>query len=470
MKLVLLGSNCSMLLALLTSVSLIPVVELCAQVKSDEPSAAHLLGRRLFQETQFSNPVTSYPVSCASCHSPKLRAPGRPAFADLTPRSLIPVSQREKSTTRRNTPTLLDVAKMPRLYHDGRFDSLQQLVKSKLVSRQYGWYKDTSDRAEEEIVAVLVIDAGVDRDSGGPYLDQFEEAYDVDLTSQSEQQVFDLLARCITDYLKTLRTTNSAPWDAFASMNRIPPEPNAKETPDHYAGRVFGRIGNQEGRWQIKLVDGLDVTAYQGFKTFFRTSGDDSVGNCVSCHVPPTFTDFKFHNTGISQVAYETVHGAGRFNQLAIPREPELNRPSGTFLSAPSIDDPGRADLGHWNYVDVQRAPGGNEGETPDALLDRMVGAFKTPTLRNLSQSAPYMHNGAYKDVEEVVAEIVRINRLARDGKLRSIDPEYRTMNITERDIKPLTAFLKSLDEVPPEKFRDLLLSAQVHTGKVKPR
>ncbi len=101
-------------------------------------------------------------------------------------------------------------------------------------------------------------------------------------------------------------------------------------------------------------------------------------------------------------------------------------------------------------------------------MLIRMVGAFKTPTLRNLGQSAPYMHNGAFKGIKETVAEIVRINRLARDGKLRNIDAEYLTMNLTERDIKPLTAFLKSLDEVPPEKFRDLLLSAQVHTGQIE--
>ena len=454
--------------ALILALSFVPLVEVRAQAVPRELLPAYLLGRRLFHETRFTNPGASYAVSCASCHSPKLRGPGRPAFADVTPRSLIPeLSLREKSTTRRNAPTLLDVAMMERLGHNGRFTSLEELVASKLLSRQFGWSKSRAAHAQEQIISVVVGDAGVDEGSGGVYAAQFQQAYGASLNLLPPQSVVDLIGRAIVDYLRTLRTTNTAPWDAFVSMNRIPPHPNPEEPPEHYAGRVLGRIGNQEGRLQVKLVDGFNVVAYRGFQTFFRTSGNESVGNCVSCHVPLMFTNFKFHNTGVSQVAYEQVHGPGRFNELRIPNGTNANRPSADFLLAPSLDDPRRADLGYWNYVDLGNATAHQEGESSAAVLDRMVGAFKTPTLRNLSQSAPYMHNGAYSAIGKTVAAIVHISQLARAGRLRNIDAEYLEVNLTESDIQPLTAFLMSLNEVPPEDFRELLLSAQAHTGEV---
>ena len=39
----------------------------------------------------------------------------------------------------------------------------------------------------------------------------------------------------------------------------------------------------------------MDMKAYQGFKTFFRYDGKQSVGNCGACHTLPNFTDLKSH-------------------------------------------------------------------------------------------------------------------------------------------------------------------------------
>jgi cytochrome c peroxidase len=413
---------------------------------------------------QFSDPGAGFASACATCHHHEVVGNARPAFADVIPLSLVPLGP---STTNRNAPTLLDTNQMTWLYHDGRFTSLEDLIKDKLLGRHYGWSSKHAQRARDEIQSVLLNAVTVDKGRSVSYVDQFKEAYGVDLNTISNNQTTDLVVRSIAEYVRTLKTTRTAPWDAFAAMNRINPGPNEGETPYHYAGRVFGRLGNLEGRLQIKLVDGFDVLAYRGFKIFFRTNGEASVGHCVSCHVPPNFTDFRFHNTGISQVAYDELHGAGSFNLLDIPNAEETPRPRERFLSPPAKDDPQKVDLGHWNFVDLKMSPQRAEGQSAEEFLDRMMGAFKTPALRNLGQSSPYMHNGAYKSLEDAVNQIVRINELARAGKMRNIHPSYLAMNLTEKDIQPLVAFLKAINEVPPENFRDLMLSAQIHTGEI---
>ena len=183
------------------------------------------------------------------------------------------------------------------------------------------------------------------------------------------------------------------------------------------------------------------------------------VGNCVSCHVPPAFSDFSFHNTGIAQVDYELANGEDSFSDLDIPSS-ATDRPVAELLADPRSGQ-NRADLGHWNFVDLDGSPLRRHGESDAAFLDRMLGTFKTPTLRNLQQTDPYMHNGAYDDIEATVREIVRINQLARAGKMRAIDDDYRLMNLSEDDVPALTEFLHSFEEVDEIAFRELLINIE---------
>ena len=71
------------------------------------------------------------------------------------------------------------------------------------------------------------------------------------------------------------------------------------------------------------------------------------------------------------------------------------------------------------------------------------------------------LHSGLYETIEDAVREIVRINRLARAGKMRAIDADYLVMNLGEEDVIPLTHFLESLDEVEEEEFRQLLINLE---------
>ena len=92
-----------------------------------------------------------------------------------------------------------------------------------------------------------------------------------------------------------LESKQRSAFDAFVYVNRIPDKPEEGELLEDYAGRVYGRLANQEGRILLKLPPTMNHRAYFGFKTFLGSEGDVNVANCVSCHSPAGFTDGKSH-------------------------------------------------------------------------------------------------------------------------------------------------------------------------------
>ena len=88
-------------------------------------------------------------------------------------------------------------------------------------------------------------------------------------------------------------------YDAFSHVNRIPNGPigDFPEEPIDTAGRIFGRLANQEGRVQIKLPKGMTKDDYFAFKTFFSSDSfyHAKTGNCGACHAAGPFTDGKKH-------------------------------------------------------------------------------------------------------------------------------------------------------------------------------
>lgn len=207
------------------------------------------------------------------------------------------------------------------------------------------------------------------------------------------------------------------------------------------------------------------------------------IGNCVACHTPPNFTDFRFHNTGIAQTEYERIHGPESFSMLQIPglekrngnieaylpatgKHPHAQEP---FRAIPSLDNPQRTDLGIWNIFWNPDFPGsqlaiwstlcedalkehfgvfrGFQSCRPDWLLPKALGAFKTPGLRDLGHSAPYSHTGITDTLEGVIQRYITNSDLARKGKLRNGDSQLKDIVLLPEDIPALTAFLRSLNE-----------------------
>ena len=123
----------------------------------------------------------------------------------------------------------------------------------------------------------------------------------------------------------------------------------------------------------------LSAAAARGYKLFFNR------GHCSACHAGPSFTDGAFHNIGVG------------------------------------MDD---------EKPDVGR-------EAISSLLgDR--GAFKTPTLREIARTAPYMHDGRFKTLEEV------IDYYDKGGTPNDqLDEEIYPLQLSAQEKSDLAAFLK---------------------------
>ncbi|HEY7545579.1 MAG TPA: cytochrome c peroxidase [Blastocatellia bacterium] len=397
------------------------------------------LGARLFADNRFSSPNGDLQSSCSSCHLFNEDPQGRRAYTDFLARSWV--SWRSKDPRRdgvRNAPTLLDSTESPRLHFDGEFQSMEELVRGTISGRSLGWLPGEEGQAFDHAWQFILDDKG--EENAAPYRDQFRRAYGVELDKIKRDEVINLVARAISDYVKTLKTEKNSPFDRFIRANELPDRPTQGETAAAFAERMLGRL---ESKGDIKLTKDFDADALRGMKIFFRVKGEASVGNCAVCHTPPLFTDFSFHNTGISQSEYDRLHGEGSFASLRVEA---AARPSVQFREIPYRNKPGYADLGHWNFVKMD-SPLRRAGESDAQFLERMVGTFKTPTLRNLAFSYPYMHNGAFATLESALIEIAKLSDMARAGRVRAADEELARIKISESDIASLVAFLNALNE-----------------------
>src|SRR5215470_3555154 len=407
--------------------------------QNQERSALISLGERLFKDDRFSTPEGDLPASCSNCHMFDQDPQGLRAYADFLNRSWV--SSRAQDRRRlglRNSPTIFDLAEAPRLHLDGEFGSLEELVRGTISGRSMGWLPGEEARAFERARGVIMNDGGSDA-----YRNQFKAAFDVEVEKLSRDEVVDLIARAVSGFIRTLKTRKNSPYDKFIEANRLESNPAHGEDGKAFARRLLAGINSLESKRAVKLTNGFDTTAFKGLKLFY----DARAGNCATCHTPPLFTDFSFHNKGVSQLDYDNVHSDGKFAELRVPGAASARRPSPQFRENPSSERPGEADLGFWNFVDLKTSPLRRAGESDDAFLRRMTATFKTPTLRNLAYTQPYFHNGSIQTLEETLGEIIRLSEMARRGRVREGDEELAKIRIGSAEIAPLVAFLNSLNE-----------------------
>ena len=139
-------------------------------------------------------------------------------------------------------------------------------------------------------------------------------------------------------------------------------------------------------RWRKGDEKAVSDSVKHGFDLF------QDKAKCAVCHMGYNFTDNGFHNIG-----------------LKTEGEPDVGR----FAQRP---------------------------------LKSMHGAFKTPTLRDIGLTAPYMRNGSYKTLMEVVEHYDR----GGDDK-SNLDINMVPLGLTAGEKKDLVAFLESLTGVPPD-------------------
>lgn len=127
----------------------------------------------------------------------------------------------------------------------------------------------------------------------------------------------------------------------------------------------------------------MNPAALRGMQLF------NGKGNCLACHNGPTFSDANYHNLGVG-------------------------------------------------YTDGKYADVGRFDVTHNA---RDMGAFKTPMLRNVSQTAPYLHDGSVKTLRGV------IDLYDRGGIPNPhLDAEIKPLKLTNREKGDLVAFLTALN------------------------
>ena len=139
-------------------------------------------------------------------------------------------------------------------------------------------------------------------------------------------------------------------------------------------------------RWHAGDEKAVDESVKRGFRLFTGKA------KCDVCHEGFNFTDDGFHNIGL-KTPKGMSEDVGRYAQ----RKVNINK-----------------------------------------------GAFKTPTLRDVALTGPYMHNGIYKALEDV------IDHYDRGGDVKhSLDPNMERLDLTSQEKQDLVSFLKSLTGDP---------------------
>ena len=398
------------------------------------------------------------------------------------------------------------------LHYDGEFASRDDLVAATLTGRNLGWLPAEHEIAVAHIAAVIRNDdgqgdlarlygaipyRGVLDGSAAGIAPQFRlgRKFRLDTAAATDRQILDTVARLIAAYMDSLRFSTDAsghysgsPYDVFLARNRLPQAPAPGESDLAYGRRLRALLGalaapryisNLDGRFRLHAQDfQFGPRELAGLRIFLAESAGGGTGplagNCVSCHAPPHFTDFRFHNTGVSQLEYDSIHGPGAFEKLWIPDlarrnadprrflPPSPAHPSakGPYRSVPAAGRPGFTDLGVWNVLGNPDLPAPQPalreilcGEfrvarcSAAALLPRTVAMFKTPTLRDLGQSGPYLHTGSMASIEAVLHFYTLSSTTARRGRLRNGDPELSRIMLREADITPVASFLRALNE-----------------------
>lgn len=169
---------------------------------------------------------------------------------------------------------------------------------------------------------------------------------------------------------------------------------------------VFGTEPNEDG--VAKAIAAFERTVVQRDTPYDRYLGGDrkamsssavrgmmvfnGKGHCTPCHSGPYFSDGRFHNLGVG-------YGKGQY-----------------------------ADKGRW---DVTKDP-------------KDIGAFKTPGLRGVAETPPYMHDGSEATLEDVM-DVYDKGGIPNPN----LDPAMLPLNLTDREKRDLVEFMKALSGPP---------------------
>lgn len=342
-----------------------------------DPAAAEL-GQKLFFDGRLS---ANGAQSCAGCHRPEQ------AFSDGR------VVAQGLALGRRNTPSLVGVAYRTWFYWDGRRDSLwaQALTPLETPAEQ------GSSRLEvaQHITAAYAADY---------------EAIFGPLPPLADRTRFPERGGPLSD------PAGQAAWESMSGADQIA------------VNTLFANVGKALAAYETTLLpttsrfDTYVAAVLSGQPTGVIYSADEIAGlaiflrdgRCTNCHSGPLLSDQFFHNVG--------VPGADPGREAGAPLvAADPFNCQGTYSDAAPGQCRALAELRVQTDVAGQR------------------GAFRTPSLRNVAATAPYMHNGSLATLEDVIAHYNAAPR-ATYGRTQ-ITP----LGLTPVEQAQLVAFLRTL-------------------------
>ncbi len=188
------------------------------------------------------------------------------------------------------------------------------------------------------------------------------------------------------------------------------------------ARTLFDEFRDALARKDLKAAQNYPVAAQRGAAIFMGR------GNCNVCHLGPRFTNDEFDDAGVPYFTGPGQVDDGRHGGIRKLKSSKFNQ------------------LGRFNDAS-DRSTGWATRQV--VQTHRTFGQFKVPSLRQLTRTGPYMHNGSLKTLQEVVDHYSNINldRIHSDGALI-----LRPLKLSKRESKDLEAFLRTLSTGLPNK------------------
>jgi cytochrome c peroxidase len=343
-------------------------------------------GRDLFFDRRLSE---NGKISCASCHQPARH------FTDGLARA------RGIAETQRNTPDLIGVAHRTWFYWDGRRDSLwsQALIP----------FEAAAEMGTTRVALLHRI--------GEFYADAYEALFGAlpDLTdvpvmasplgTASQRKAWRAVDKDVRDEISAAFANIGKAIAAYEAQIEIKPSRF-----DQYVSAVMTGDANNK-----KLMSADELAGLNLFLDMERT-------RCLRCHNGPLFSNQGFHNVGTGNTTGAFLD-FGRVLGLQAAMMTEFN-------CMGSFSDAGPEDCAHLRYAQSSNVP------------ESMTGAFKVPGLRNLGSTAPYMHDGRYSTIMEVLEHY-------RSPPAQAIAiGEIAPLDLNDLEMRQLELFLRTLDGI----------------------
>ena len=358
---------------------------------ADNKDAA-LLGQALFFDTGLS---INGKVACATCHQPDNDwTDGKPLSKGL-------------QLLTRNAPTLWNVGYQRWHYWDGRKDTL---------------WSQALNPIEHPF------------EMGGSRLRVYLQVHQTEVYRNLYQSVFGEFPPLSSEI--EFQDARPIPERPEETMHQAWQSLSVKD--QAVINRVFSNIGKSMEAYQRRLIS--TDSLFDQFVRGLRSGNDEDLqalspaairglvlfvgrGQCILCHSGPHFTDNEFHNIGLDR-------GGNPLDQGRYPAIEKLKRDPFNGKGLFSDDTSLQANRS-LHYVTEK---------------DNNLGEFKTPTLRNVARTGPYMHDGRFVNLREVIDFY---STLADTPAIGHREESLQALNLTSSEAADLIAFLNALDGSP---------------------